>query len=652
MSRTSRARKLSALTTLTHQQSVQHLAGLGLGIRDEKGYVDALQNSGPVHQQTCACGREFFDPMTRSTRKCPVCRGHDSPPAEIAKDPPALALRLGQEEMRKAAIFDVMPLVEQMRRATTFDVKPLLEEMRRAATFDVTPLVEEMRKAAEFDAKPFIDEVKKAATFDVAPVVEQMNRAAGFDMQPLLEEMKKATAFDAKPFVEQLQKAMDVRPFAEQLRKAMDMKPLAEQVRKALVASSVAEQVSKAVEPFARMAAPIARMTAPIARITAPIARMTAPIAKMTAPIARMTAPIAKMTEMYERVNPVQNVIRSGQEMQEWLIPLRVSGRDALETLGVEDMTHDRKTTRSLLTSVNNVEPVWNVTGESGPPFSVETDRTTPHYYVRRAPGTPGGQQVEVNFLGDAERENIKPDGHLPNGKAVFYYTTSTGHLHHLLRDKGRGGCLLLKKDGSVWSLVGIEFFEGREEPARGLLRRVETERARQEPKAQERRKDQKFEILDAPRQLDLDLKEALGVFGVALIYLDIDNFKRVNTTFTERVVDRTILPQFQHLIVDAIGSRGHAYAEGGDEVVLLLPNFSLGMALAFATDLLTMVRSTAFAVESQAVALTMSVGLAVASAPEDLPQLPDRANLAKKHAKEQGRDRVSLWTPEGCRAA
>jgi diguanylate cyclase (GGDEF)-like protein len=163
------------------------------------------------------------------------------------------------------------------------------------------------------------------------------------------------------------------------------------------------------------------------------------------------------------------------------------------------------------------------------------------------------------------------------------------------------------------------------------------------------RPKAQKFGILDAPQQLESDLPEALGLLGAAVIYLDIDYFKEVNKKFTERVVDKTILPQFQRLITEATGSHGHAYAEGGDEVVVLLPNFSLGMATAFATDLLALVRSTAFVVESENVPLTISVGLAVASTPEDVSELPERANLAKSHAKEQGRDRVSLWTPAGC---
>jgi diguanylate cyclase (GGDEF)-like protein len=163
------------------------------------------------------------------------------------------------------------------------------------------------------------------------------------------------------------------------------------------------------------------------------------------------------------------------------------------------------------------------------------------------------------------------------------------------------------------------------------------------------RARDQKFGILDAQTLLATDLAGSLGVLGAGVLYLDIDHFKQVNSKYTERVVDRTILPQFQRLVADAALAHGHAYAEGGDEVVVLLPNFSSSMATAFAADLLGLVRSAKFVVESTEVHLTISAGLAVTRVADEVATLPDRANVAKKHAKEQGRDRVSVWAPGGC---
>jgi diguanylate cyclase (GGDEF)-like protein len=162
--------------------------------------------------------------------------------------------------------------------------------------------------------------------------------------------------------------------------------------------------------------------------------------------------------------------------------------------------------------------------------------------------------------------------------------------------------------------------------------------------------KDQKFGILDAPRQLEVDLPLALGIQGLALLYLDIDHFKQMNTRHTERVVDKTVLPQFQQLVADVTRCHGHAYAEGGDEVVVLLPNFSPAMAIAFASDLFALVRSTVFVVGGATESLTISAGLAIARSSADVGALADRANLAKKYSKEHGRDRLSVWTPSGCK--
>jgi diguanylate cyclase (GGDEF)-like protein len=169
---------------------------------------------------------------------------------------------------------------------------------------------------------------------------------------------------------------------------------------------------------------------------------------------------------------------------------------------------------------------------------------------------------------------------------------------------------------------------------------------------AESRTRDQKFGILDAPSLLESDVQQSVGLLGSALVYLDIDHFKQVNTKFTERVVDKTILPQFQRLVAEATEGHGHAYAEGGDEVVILLPNFSFSMAVSFVADLLTLVRSTQFMVESQRESLTISAGVATTSVPEEAVLLPERANLAKRDAKERGRDRASVWTSAGCRPA
>jgi hypothetical protein len=174
--------------------------------------------------------------------------------------------------------------------------------------------------------------------------------------------------------------------------------------------------------------------------------------------------------KMEDRMNPVPKALRNILEMEKRLNPGRILGTNAL--LGMKPTPEPPNSTRVLpMRVVKNVEPIWNVTGEPGPAFSIDTERTVPHYYIRRVPGSPGGPEVEVHFLGDAEREGVEPDAQLSDGTPVFFYTTPNGHLAQLQRDRKATGCFLLKQDGSVWELLGFEFFTAGD-PAVGRLRR------------------------------------------------------------------------------------------------------------------------------------------------------------------------------------
>ncbi len=165
------------------------------------------------------------------------------------------------------------------------------------------------------------------------------------------------------------------------------------------------------------------------------------------------------------------------------------------------------------------------------------------------------------------------------------------------------------------------------------------------------REREQKFGILDAPKLFAADIADAFGALGAAVVYLDIDHFKVLNTQHTETVLDKTLLPEFQRLIGDVTLGHGFAYREGGDEFVLLPWNCTLAMAEAFVRDMVERVRAARFDVRGQTVSLTISAGVATLASVEAANDAKEQANLAKKHAKETGRDRASVWTSSGPRA-
>ncbi|MFS8071683.1 MAG: diguanylate cyclase domain-containing protein, partial [Byssovorax sp.] len=100
------------------------------------------------------------------------------------------------------------------------------------------------------------------------------------------------------------------------------------------------------------------------------------------------------------------------------------------------------------------------------------------------------------------------------------------------------------------------------------------------------REKHQKFGILDSPALLAKDMEQAPGACGFVLLYIDIDDFKALNTKHTEREVDKTVLPEFQRIVSDMTRGHGFSYAEGGDEVIVLLHNMTPHVGAAFAESL------------------------------------------------------------------
>ena len=154
------------------------------------------------------------------------------------------------------------------------------------------------------------------------------------------------------------------------------------------------------------------------------------------------------------------------------------------------------------------------------------------------------------------------------------------------------------------------------------------------------RAKQQKFGILDAPNLLATDLEGAPGMFGRALIYFDLDNFKLVNTKFSERLVDETVLPTVQRLVAAAVVNQGYAYAEGGDEMIVLLPNATLSMGAEFADALRDALSRCLIDVHGEMIQLTASFGVA---ADTGGPHLADNANLAKNFAKSHGKNCVAV---------
>jgi diguanylate cyclase (GGDEF)-like protein len=162
---------------------------------------------------------------------------------------------------------------------------------------------------------------------------------------------------------------------------------------------------------------------------------------------------------------------------------------------------------------------------------------------------------------------------------------------------------------------------------------------------------EQKFGILFSTRQEEIDFRkwteaDDLRDMQIACLFVDIDDFKRLNTRYTETRIDASVLPEVQRVIERFVIHRGYAYRHGGEEFVILLPNHSTDEAMAFAEELRKTIENTIFMVDQSSERITVSIG--VGFFPEHGGQMKDillRANEAKQAAKNAGRNRVCRAT-------
>ena len=128
---------------------------------------------------------------------------------------------------------------------------------------------------------------------------------------------------------------------------------------------------------------------------------------------------------------------------------------------------------------------------------------------------------------------------------------------------------------------------------------------------------DQKFKILLSPGQAEKDFadwsQQLSSVNGqIAVLFADLDNFKALNTKYSEPRIDQNLLPDAMHLVEGLTRMRGGAYKYGGDEYVLILPNHDGMEGAGFAEKVRKAFEQFEFRVDTDPVHITVSLGVAV----------------------------------------
>ena len=132
-----------------------------------------------------------------------------------------------------------------------------------------------------------------------------------------------------------------------------------------------------------------------------------------------------------------------------------------------------------------------------------------------------------------------------------------------------------------------------------------------------------------------------------AILLVDLDNFKYANDTLGHRAGDE-ILRNVAGLLRDRLRATDLLARLGADEFAILLADASEPDSVDVAGELGELIRSQRFSFDKRSVQVTASIGITpVAGADLTPEELMVRADLAMYQAKESGRDRISIYTPE-----
>src|SRR5262249_25732907 len=132
----------------------------------------------------------------------------------------------------------------------------------------------------------------------------------------------------------------------------------------------------------------------------------------------------------------------------------------------------------------------------------------------------------------------------------------------------------------------------------------------------------------------------------VGVLFIDLDQFKKVNDTLGHAAGDR-LLQDFASRLETAIRGGDVAGRLGGDEFVVVCPELADPSAIAHIAERLLEIVQRPFAIEGIEVFVGASIGIAVTNGDVDAAELLRQADTAAYRAKERGRNRYEMFDEE-----
>lgn len=211
-----------------------------------------------------------------------------------------------------------------------------------------------------------------------------------------------------------------------------------------------------------------------------------------------------------------------------------------------------------------------------------------------------------------------------------------------------------IRKNGEVvWinlTVVMLRDSEGRHFQALSMVEDI-TERKKMGQQLQFMADHDPLTGLYNRRRFEEDLSIAMSSGtgrGLAILVIDLDNFKFVNDSYGHSVGDQLIV-QTAELLKSRLRSDDTLARQGGDEFVVVLRDIRSEDALGMAEELVGLIsRDVRVVGPEHAVRVTASIGVAASCQGESVPEetLMVQADIAMYEAKDAGRNGARLFQP------
>lgn len=146
---------------------------------------------------------------------------------------------------------------------------------------------------------------------------------------------------------------------------------------------------------------------------------------------------------------------------------------------------------------------------------------------------------------------------------------------------------------------------------------------------------------------LEQELQTCGAGAGLAVMLLDLDNFKIINDSFGHNVGDE-LLVELARQLKKFVGPRGIVARLGGDEFVVSLSNIAGPDAAAADADGILNLIAAPLRVAGRVISTSVSIGVTLCPQDsQDLDSVLRNADLAMYKAKEIGRSNVQFFKPE-----